>query len=42
MLNIDGEMATLGVNFGDGTRIKSMKDIGTTLNDGDNMADFET
>lgn len=42
VLNIDGEMATLGVNFGDGTRIKSMKDIGTTLNDGDNMADFET
>ena len=42
VLNIDGEMATLGVNFGDGTRIKSMKDIGTTLNDGDNMAGFET
>ena len=42
MLNIDGEMATLGMNFSDGTRIKSMKDIGTTLNDGDNMADFET
>lgn len=42
ILNLNGEMMTLGVNFGDGTRIKSMKDIGTTLNDGEPMADFES